>query len=52
MAMTFTIVSHLREKLSEMVIARAEKRRQLEHEKERLLLEVCTNFLGLCIDSR
>lgn len=52
MAMTFTIVSHLREKLSEMVIARAEKRRQLEHEKERLILEVCPKFGSPCIKSR
>lgn len=45
MAMTFTIVSHLREQLAAMVRERAEKRRREEMEKERLELEVC--FLPL-----
>jgi hypothetical protein len=40
MAMTFTLVSHLREQLSHLVRARAEKRRQEDTEKERLALEV------------
>lgn len=40
MAMTFTLVSHLREQLSSLVRLRAEKRKQDEQEKERLALEV------------
>lgn len=40
MAMTFTLVSHLREQLAELVQSRAEKERQLAAEKERLELEV------------
>jgi hypothetical protein len=40
MAMTFTLVSHLREQLSHLVRARAEKRRQEDMERERLALEV------------
>ncbi|KAF8894593.1 RWD-domain-containing protein [Infundibulicybe gibba] len=39
MAMTFTLVSHLRERLSELVRRRAEKRKNEEAEKERLVLE-------------
>jgi hypothetical protein len=38
--MTFTLVSHLREQLSELVRSRAEKERRLAAEKERLELEV------------
>jgi hypothetical protein len=40
MAMTFTLVSHLREQLSRLVRIRAEKHRKEEMEKERLALEV------------
>jgi len=40
MAMTFTLVSHLREQLAELVQSRAVKERQLAAEKERLELEV------------
>ena len=40
MAMTFTLVSHLREQLTELVRSRVEKERRLEAEKERLELEV------------
>ena len=40
MAMTFTLVSHLREQLSTLVRARADKLRREEAEKERLALEV------------
>lgn len=40
MAMTFTLVSHLREQLSRLVRVRAEKRQKEEMEKERLALEV------------
>ena len=40
MAMTFTLVSHLREQLAELVRSRAEKERRLAAEKERLELEV------------
>ncbi|KAG7452539.1 RWD-domain-containing protein [Guyanagaster necrorhizus] len=39
MAMTFTLVSHLREQLSTLVRSRADKRRKEELEKERLALE-------------
>ena len=38
--MTFTLVSHLREQLSELVRSRTEKERRLAAEKERLELEV------------
>ncbi|KAJ7449785.1 RWD-domain-containing protein [Mycena latifolia] len=38
-AMTFTLVSHLREQLSVLVKTRAEKRRKEETEKERLAIE-------------
>ncbi len=41
MAMTFTLVSHLREQLSVLAKAKVEKRKQEEKEKERLALEVC-----------
>ena len=40
MAMTFTLVSHLREQLAELVLSRVEKERRLAAEKERLELEV------------
>lgn len=40
MAMTFTLVSLLREKLSTLVRVRAENREKEEIEKERLALEV------------
>lgn len=40
MAMTFTLVSHLREQLSRLVRVRAEKRQKEEMEKERIALEV------------
>ncbi|KAG6818137.1 hypothetical protein H0H87_000042 [Tephrocybe sp. NHM501043] len=39
MAMTFTLMSHLREQLSQLVRSRAERRGQEEREKERLALE-------------
>ncbi|KAF8654188.1 hypothetical protein AX16_003717 [Volvariella volvacea WC 439] len=39
MAMTFTLVSHLREQLSKLIRERAEKKRKEEMEKERLELE-------------
>ncbi|KAK0503236.1 ubiquitin-conjugating enzyme/RWD-like protein [Armillaria luteobubalina] len=39
MAMTFTLVSHLREQLSTLVRSRADRRRKEELEKERLALE-------------
>lgn len=38
--MTFTLVSHLREQLAELVRSRAEKERRIAAEKERLELEV------------
>jgi len=37
--MTFTLISHLRERLSHLVRSRAEKRQKEEMEKERLALE-------------
>lgn len=40
MAMTFTLVSHLRERLSELIRNREEQRKRDEMEKERLALEV------------
>jgi hypothetical protein len=40
MAMTFTLVSHLREQLSQLVRAKEEEERRKETEKERLALEV------------
>ena len=40
MAMTFSLVSHLREQLAELVRSRAEEERRLAAEKERLELEV------------
>jgi hypothetical protein len=40
MAMTFTLVSHLREQLSSLVRIRAENVTKAEMEKERLALEV------------
>ena len=48
MAMTFTLVSHLREQLAELVLSRAEKERRLATEKERLELEVGHPSLPLC----
>ena len=42
MAMTFTLVSHLREQLAVLVKDRAERRRKEAMEKERLAIEVCT----------
>jgi hypothetical protein len=50
MAMTFTLVSHLREQLTELVQQRAEKERREEAEKERKALEVLTSlcyFIGI-----
>lgn len=40
MAMTFTLVSHLREILSNLIRERAEMKKREEREKERLALEV------------
>lgn len=40
MAMTFTLVSHLREQLFELVKSRLERQQKEESEKERLALEV------------
>ena len=40
MAMTFTLVSHLREQLAGLVRSRMEKERRLAAEKERMELEV------------
>jgi hypothetical protein len=40
MAMTFTLVSHLREQLSQLVRSKIEEHNRQESEKERLALEV------------
>lgn len=47
MAMTFTLVSHLREQLLVLVQERQERRRFEESEKERLALEVCNNHQSI-----
>ncbi|CAL1704789.1 unnamed protein product [Somion occarium] len=39
MAMTFTLVTHLREQLLELVRSRMERKKQVESEKERLAIE-------------
>lgn len=44
MAMTFTLVSHLREQLSELIKSRIEKRKLEEAEKARRELEVVGNY--------
>lgn len=49
MAMTFTLVSHLREQLSDLAKAKVEKRKREEKEKERLALEVCTAAPDACM---
>lgn len=41
MAMTFALVSHLREQLSGLVEGRLARRIAEDHEKERLAIEVC-----------
>jgi len=41
LAMTFTLVSHLREQLSQLVRQKNEDEKRREAEKERLILEVC-----------
>lgn len=41
MAMTFTLVSHLREQLSELVRIREDKRQKAAMEKEAKAIEVC-----------
>lgn len=50
MAMTFTLVSHLRERLSILIRDREEHRKQEEREKERLALEVSyfSSYNRLC----
>lgn len=45
MAMTFTLVSHLREQLTALVRSRVEKRLHEESEKERLALEVRSSLV-------
>lgn len=44
MAMTFTLVSQLREQLSQLVRTKQEDETRRAHEKERLLLEVSSLF--------
>lgn len=41
MAMTFTLVTHLRERLSTLQREREERIRKVEMEKERRAIEVC-----------
>lgn len=49
MAMTFTLVSHLREALSKFVENRLKIRMAQEHEKERLAIEVgCVTCVDQC----
>ena len=43
--MTFTLVSHLREQLSQLVRSKLEEQNRRDAEKERLALEVCHLFL-------
>ena len=43
--MTFTLISHLREQLSQLVRLKLEEQRQRDAEKERLALEVSYLFL-------
>ena len=47
MAMTFTLVSHLREHLSRLLRTRMETRKKEEQEKERLELQVCTVWVSI-----
>ena len=49
MAMTFTLVSHLREQLATLVKAKLERRLFEEKEKERLVLEVRINECAVSI---
>lgn len=51
MAMTFTLVSHLREQLSEFVRSKAERKRHAEAEKERLVIEVTSRYPFFTINS-
>jgi hypothetical protein len=44
MAMTFTLVSHLREQLSQLVRSKIEEHNQRESEKERLASEVSSGL--------
>ena len=58
--MTFTLVSHLRDQLSQLVRSKLEEQRQRDSEKERLALEVSylllpkakTTQLSLCTGRR
>lgn len=43
MAMTFTMVSNLREQLSALIRERLEEYKRAEADKERKVLEVCTS---------
>jgi len=47
MAMTFTLVSHLREHLSRLLRIRVETQKKEEQEKERLELKVCTVWVSI-----
>jgi hypothetical protein len=49
MAMVFTLVTHLREALVEVVGKRIEKEKQQELEKERQLMEVSMSFILIAI---
>lgn len=49
--MTFTLVSHLREQLSQLVVSKIEEENRREREKERLLLEVCCTLSIAPLDS-
>lgn len=45
MAMTFTLVSHLREQISQLVRKKIDEQEKREREKERLALEVRTDAI-------
>lgn len=51
MAMTFTLVSHLREQLSLLVRVRAENLAKAETEKERLAIEVLLLIIKIYIST-
>jgi len=49
MAMTFTLISHLREKLLELLHSRADEKQAAATEKERLAIEVLSRLSNLAL---
>jgi RWD domain len=49
MAMTFTLISHIRERLLVLLQSRVEQKRREAVEKERLEIEVCFRFLIILV---